>query len=354
MKKWLALFLVAVLVFSMVGCKGKEEEKELTTVTVGLPGSLEVLGYANWLCAVYNGYFEEEGLKVVMKPEAGTDVCKMLETGEVDFAAPSPALIFTAALSGIDMKVVYQHDCNNIFGFAVREDSGIDSWDDLNGTSIVTDASWYFLSNPILEAAGVDVDSIEFVSAAAERSVLLGAGTCDAAFTWQKEWQLWEATGIDIKYLDGEEIVKNTSNGLCVMNDYYENEENKWIIEALGRALAKGTYFCEVNPEAATEIVTHRWPTLGVAVEDAQPSIEALAVVATPDSGNYGESQRDRWQTTLDWLDYYEIVDASQIDLDSILKSGEYVDAYNDWDRDALKEEILKFDISKVENWTED
>jgi len=377
MKRLLALLLVVVMVISLVACgqsngtstsennassgtsstnstaDAAKSSSDLTTVTVAMPSALEVLGYANWLCAIYNGYFEEEGLKVVMVPQAGTDVCKMLQSGEADFAAPAPALLFTASISGIDMKVVYQHDCNNIFGFAVMANSGINTWSDLNNKSIVTDSSWYYLCDPVLEAAGVDVDSIDFVSAADERSVLLSAGTVSAAFTWQKEWQLWQAEGMDIKYLNGEDVLKNTSNALVCLTSYYEDPQNAKIIQALGRGLAKGTYFCECNPDAAAAITVNRWPTLGITAAEAKPSIEALVTCATPDSHVYGESDMDRWKVTLDWLAKYNIVDSSKIDLNSLLKSSEFTEAYNNWDTTAFKNTAEKFDVSSVKNWTD-
>jgi len=370
MKKWLVVLLALALIFTFAACGQKEapaqegatetpeqaaEETptELITVKVGSPSPLEVLGYAQWLCAEYMGYFEEEGIDLVMVPQAGTDVCKMLESGEVDFSLPAPALLFTAGATGIDMRAVYQHDCNNIFGFAVLEDGDIKDWSDLEGASIVTDAAWYFLSDPVLAAAGVDVDSITVVSAADERSVMLATGSVDAAFTWQKEWQLWEAEGVNIRYLDGEEVLPNTANAVVCLTSYYEDPANKAIIEGLGRALAKGTYFCERNPEAAAAITVNRWPSLGLSPEEAVGSIKALVACSTPDSHQYGESELDRWQLTLDWLVEYEIVDPATVDLASLLVSDKFLAAYNDWDYADVEADAANFDISSVEHWTD-
>lgn len=322
--------------------------KPLTKVKVGAPSGLEVLGYAQWLCAEYMGYFAEEGIEVEMLPQEGADVCKMMVAGQVDLAIPAPAVIFPALTSGIDMYVVYQHDATNIFGFAVLEDSDIKDWKDLEGKSIVTDGSWFLFSDPILETAGVDISTIEYVSAPDERSVMLAAGTVDAAFTWQKEWQLWDAQGIPLRYLDGEEVLQNSANGIVCQPDYYE--ANKEIIEGLGRALAKGTYFCEANPLAAAAITVGRWPTLGLTPEEAEPSIRALAVCSTPTTGNYGEAELPRWEKALEWLAYYDMVDATKIDLNKLLKTGELIGAFNDWDKAAVKKQAEEFDISSV-NW---
>ncbi len=354
MKKFIIALLVIVMALSIVACdkKGPDKTKDLVTVKVGSPSPLEVLGYAQWLSAEYMGYFAEEGIDLVMVPQSGTDVCKMLQSGEVEFSLPAPALLFTAGASGIDMKAVYQHDCNNIFGFAVLEDSDIKEWKDFEGTSIVTDAGWYFLSDPILSAAGVNLDTITPVSAADERSVMLAAKSVDAAFTWQKEWQLWKAQGVNIRYFDGEEILPTTANAVVCLKSYYEDPANQEIIKGLGRALAKGTYFCEVNPEAAAAITVNRWPALGLSAEEAVESIKALVTVSTPNSRKYGETEKDRWQLTLDWLAKYEIVDPSTVNLDTLLASADYLDAYNDWDLATVKSDGEKFDVASVKQWS--
>jgi len=129
--------------------------------------------------------------------------------------------------------------------------------------------------------------------------------------------------------------------------EYYE--AHKDILEGLGRALAKGTYFCEVNPLAAAAITVGRWPTLGLTPEEAMPSVKALAVCSTPTTGNYGEAELPRWEKALEWLAYYDMVDASKIDLTKLLKTGELLDAYNNWDKAAVKKQAEDFDISSVD-----
>ncbi len=326
------------------------KDKPLTKIRVGAPSSLEVLGYAQWLCAEYLGYFEEEGLEVEMVAQAGTDVAKMMVAGDVEMAIPAPAVIFPALTSGIDMYAIYQHDATNIFGFAVPEDSDIKDWKDLEGKAIATDAGWFLFSDPILETANVDISTIDYVSAPDERSVMLAAGTVDAAFTWQKEWQLWDAQGIPLRYLDGEDILQNSANAIVCEPDYYE--ANKELIKGFGRALAKGTYFCEVNPLAAAAITVHRWPTLGLKPEEARPSIEALVICSTPKTGNYGEAELPRWEQSLKWLSHYDMVEGDKVDLKDLIKTDELIDAFNDWDKNDIKKQAEEFDIASVKNWS--
>ncbi|MCL2164496.1 MAG: ABC transporter substrate-binding protein, partial [Oscillospiraceae bacterium] len=246
------------------------------------------------------------------------------------------------------MVSIYQHDCTNIFGFAIPADSDIQDWKDLEGKTMATDAGWFMFSDPILETAGVDISTITYVSAPDERSVLLASGACDFAFTWQKEWQLWDAQGIPLRYLDGEDVLKNSANPVVCMTEYYE--ANKELIAGMGRALAKGTYFCEVNPLAAAAITVGRWPTLGLKPEEAEPSVKALVVCSTPTTGNYGESELSRWKLALEWLSKYDMVDEDTIDLNYILRTEEFLPAYNNWDKDAVKSAAEGFDINSV-NW---
>jgi len=356
MKRAILLIMAFLLIIScLAGCNKSDgqsntgsQSPQLTKITVGSPSQLEVLGYAHWLVADYMGYFAEEGIELVMIPQGGADVCKMMAAGEVDMALPAPALIFPSITAGINQYVIYQHDCTNIFGFAIPADSDIKDWKDLEGKKMATDAGWFMFSDPILTVAGVDIDSITYVSAPDERSVLLASGACDFAFTWQKEWQLWDAQGIPLRYLDGEDVLPNSANPVVCLPEYYEN--NKALIEGMGRALAKGTYFCSVNPLAGAAITVGRWPTLGLKPEEAMPSVKALVECSTPKTGNYGEAELSRWELALEWLAHYGMVDESKIDLNQILKTSEFLNAFNNWDKAAVKKDAESFDINSV-NW---
>lgn len=177
---------------------------------------------------------------------------------------------------------------------------------------------------------------------------MLAAGTVDVAFTWDKEWQLWEAQGIPINYLSGEDVLKNSANALVCQPEYYE--ANVDVIKGLGRALAKGIYFCDVNPLAAAAITVGLYPTLGLTAEEAESVMDVLAFCCTPTTGNYGEAELSRWELSLQWLDYYDMVDASQVDLNKLLKTGELIEAYNDWDKAEVEADANNFDVNNV-NW---
>lgn len=347
MKKLVSLIL-ALAMFCIAG-GAVFAEGELTKVTFALPRSLECLDDAHFLSAMYLGFFEDEGIDFELVATTGTDITKMIAMGEVDMGGPSPAFSFSALAAGMELVSVFQTDVNNIFGLAVLEGSDIQEWKDLEGTTMaVNTATSYMTICPILIAAGVDPDKVELVVAGDQRSVMLAEGKVQSAYTWQKEWQNWKAQGIDCWYLNGEEVLKNVSNSMCVRPEYLA--ENQDVIERVGRAIAKGIYFCECNPLAAAAITVNRYPTLGLTAEEALPAISAIPSIATPDNGQYGYGDPERWATNLEWAEYYETVEPGSVDLSDFVNNG-MLEAYNDWDRAEVEAIAESIDISTIAPW---
>jgi len=379
MKKVIALALSAVLVLSLVACGNTSqpaeteaaateaateaakpaeteaaaeeaapaEEAEWATVRVAMPRGLECLDDAQYWAAVYNKFFEEEHIDFELVGTSGTDVIKMLVEGQVELAAPSPAVTFTGLAAGMELTSVFQDGYCNIFGVAVPTDSDIQTWADLTGKTVAANSATSYLTlQPMLEEGGADPDSVEYVVAGDQRSVLLAEGKVDAAYTWQKEWQNWAAQGLDIRYIDGEEVVHNCSNSLCCTPEYFEN--NKEVLARFGRALAKGYMFCKLNPLAAAAIVTAKYPSLGLTAEQALPSIEAGVLIAVPESNIVGGQEMERWQKCLDIAIGQEIVYEGDVDLNELLHANDLVDQYNSYDMDELKELADNFDIDSI------
>lgn len=61
----------------------------------------------------------EEGLKLEMIETFGTTDCKMVATGQADFAVPGPSLALQSIEQGLPIKVVCAYDAINIWGLCV-------------------------------------------------------------------------------------------------------------------------------------------------------------------------------------------------------------------------------------------
>lgn len=92
---------------------------ELRTVKMCLARSAEVLEDTPFWVAENLGYMAEEGLKLEMIETFGTTDCKMVATGQADFAVPGPSLALQSIEQGLPIKVVCAYDAINIWGLCV-------------------------------------------------------------------------------------------------------------------------------------------------------------------------------------------------------------------------------------------
>jgi len=327
LKKILALVLTCMMVIGLVtGCakgekdtvknaeptkaadtqeptkEGEKSSEKLIPVKYVLPRGLECLDDAHVWAAVEMGYFEEEGLDISVEQSMGTTDVKMVSFGQAEFCVPAPVNQMVAREAGMPLISVMQVDTRQIFGICVKSDSDIKSFADLKGKTVVLGvASWQSLFEPFVLAAGLQGSDIEYVVGGENRAQMVDIGQADAVFTWEKEYQLWQAQGLDLRYISGQDIVPACANSIATTMDRVEN--NPELIEKFCRAYAKGIYFCKVNPEAAAAIVVKKFPALNLTVEQALPAIMGLVTITNDDDTEtygYGHHNADEWQIVKD------------------------------------------------------
>lgn len=246
-----------------------EAPKELDTVTVVFPRSLECLDDMAYYCAEQMGYFEQEGIKLVMQEATNPDDVTLVASGQADFANPSANLILTSIEAGLPIKVASGYDAINIFGFSALNGSGIETIDDIKGHTVALgDAAWATIAAPTLIAAGIDPETdIEYVVCGDSRYQMVAEGQADILFTWISEYDQLIGQGFDFNYIDGNEILQ------CFANSFVGNvelmEQRKDVYTRFFRALDKGMYFMYCNPEAAADIVCNTYPAIDISWDGA-------------------------------------------------------------------------------------
>lgn len=359
MKKILAMLLAAALPLSMgtVAFGEEAEEKELRTVKMCLARTAEVLEDTPFWVAQNLGYFAEEGLTIEMVETFGTTDCKMVATGQADFAVPGPSLILQSIVQGLPIKVVSSYDAINIWGLCVLKDSPYQTFEDIAGavekygkklTVALGDASWESLVTPTLVEAGIDpAEDLEFVVAGDNRFVQVAEGALDILFTWPGEaWQLM-GQGYDFNYIDGNEVLKTCSNSIITNFDLIEKEPE--VVAGFCRALAKGIYFTKYNPEAAAAVSCNQWPNIDVTWKAAvyvqegrnyqmfgAPGSEEEAVLLE----NIGVSWEDKWQLNVDKLLSSGVI-SQEIALEDIF-TNDFVDLT--WDKAQVEADADAYD----------
>lgn len=359
MKRLVMLLLVLAMAFSVVACgsqpsapgpapetpgssdSGTDKEPageepspstDLRQVKYVLPRGLEALDDAHVWAAIEMGYFEEEGLEVIVEQSIGTTDVRMVSFGQAEFCIPAPVGLMVAREAGMPLVSVFQIDTRENWAIAMKSDSDIKTWQDVKGKRVALgDAAWQTYFEVFLVAAGLELDDVEYVVAGENRAQAVQQDQADLVLTWEKEYQLWQAKGMDFKVLRAEEIVPGCANSLIVTMDMVKNEPE--VIEKFGRAYAKGLLFTKLNPEAAADIVTKKFPALNLSREEAYPAIEGLVYITHDhhvEEFGYGWHDKDEW----------EIVKANGLLTDSFTEdipveeyyTNEFVEAFNEFD----------------------
>ena len=385
-KTLLALLLSGAMIFGLAACGGGGEtaespsggestppaqeetggeepagDGELRTVKMCLTRTAEVLEDTPFWVAENMGYLAEEGLKLEMIETIGTTDCRMVATGQADFAVPGPSLILQSIEQGLPIKVVCSYDAINIWGLCVPTDSPYQTFEDIQGavekygrklTVALGDASWESLVTPTLVAAGIDpAEDLEFVVAGDNRYVQVAEGNLDILFTWPGEAYQLIGQGYDFNYIDGNEVLQTCSNAIITNLDLIENEPE--VVEGYVRALCKGIYFTKYNPEAAAAVSCDQWPNIDVTWKAAVYVQEGRNYqMFGPEGGadeeklmeNIGISWDDKWA-----LNVQSMLDTGIISTDIPLEdifTNDFVDL--DWDRSQVEADADAYDWESV------
>ncbi|MDO4278493.1 MAG: ABC transporter substrate-binding protein [Lachnoclostridium edouardi] len=379
MKKVIAMMLTAAMAASVVGCgggtnassqaesagteavlasaesgkeqaQGEKEEGSLRKneiVRVGFPAAVASFLWTPFIVSQQMGYFDDEGIDVVFEQSYSSSATRMVASNQAEFSAPGPHLTAAGIESGMDIVSVFQLYPVDIFGFAVMADSGMTSVKDLEGKTIgtmtPTTANQVI---PILEAAGVNPESVTMIPISDARAQQLQEKTVDAVWTWDGEWQQWKAEGMDIAYLSGEEVYKSSSNSIIANTNLVKEYPD--LINGFNRALAKGLYFCYCNPKAAADIVITSWPTLQVDLDSAEEIIDtAVNFMSGGKEVMEGTSIGEHRQEAIELLmgDYVKMGIVKTAIPDDKFYTNEFIEAANDWERSEVEQDAKDYEM---------
>lgn len=279
MKKLCGVVLATSMAASLLsGCGSKEtasteEGKDLVTVNLVSPTVLASLDLA-WLYAADGlGYFAEEGIQLNLIENSDGSDPKILGSGQADFAGFSPSTGLANADTGVtNIQAVCNIVSSNHFGIAYNKNSGISDWSDINGQNIgfLSDNA-NVIYNPILQAAGVDTDSVTYTNYGSAEYEALDSGQVSVMGSWLSEYYMCQGMGYDWGYLSGDEVLPQIANSLWVNKEFAA--KNPEIVKKFVKAVVKGMYFMYLNPEAVADIILDRYPSIEMSWEGAVGSV---------------------------------------------------------------------------------
>jgi NitT/TauT family transport system substrate-binding protein len=208
----------------------------------------------------YLKFFIDEGLDVDMHiVEGGNTAARMLALGSADIALTASEPIFVAIDQGGKMKMVFSFLSTSHLLPAVLDDSPIRTIAEFKGKKIgtpsIANATTTALK-ALLGEAGIDPQkdvSIIPIGVGAQAATALTRKNVDAAMMLDVHWAAMESLGLKFRYLTSPALERLVFNQVLTTTDAFAKRHPD-AVARFGRAVAKGTLFSQLNPEAAIRI----------------------------------------------------------------------------------------------------
>lgn len=317
------------------------------------------LSAAPMMLAINQGYFDRDGLEIeIVYIQGSGRLLPQIAQREVDIGWPNADILIKSRQPGKDpLPVVFFYNSSrySVWEVVARADSGIDSIDDLeNRTLGVGGMHWgnVPLTMAILTDAGLVPDeniSITPVGNGAPAFQALNSGQVDAINLYASMHAILENTGVELNYLPlPDKFTRIFSNGMATHPDTIK--ERPEMLERFGRAYTKGIIACEANPEFCVRNFWEMYPeqvpqdvSEEVAMEQGLKNLWATLarVVHFPEGGErrFGEFPAGDWENFISVLHETGQIEDGSVD-PAVFYTNEFVDAFNDFDKDALIAEV--------------
>jgi NitT/TauT family transport system substrate-binding protein len=290
---------------------------QVETIKVGWCARTVSSAATPFAVATKMGWFEKAGVKVDLVPLPGSGDCtKLVATGEIPFALPSAEPVLVIRPQGADVKFFYTAYQNNIYGFAVPDDSPLKTTADLKGKKIGVigmGSAGAIVARALIADAGMDPTkdvSIVVAGEGGQTAALLSAKQIDALSQFDTQYALVENAGVKLRYFDHPEIAKFPSNGFIALGDTLKAKRKQAI--ALAKGYAMGTAFAMANPEAAIRILWEVYPQTKAtgkdettAIKDDIATLNARArswAYERVGAKRWGDNVTENYTTYIDWL----------------------------------------------------
>ena len=354
---WLALPLV-VLALLVAGCGGDDDEagddggttaaetgeaQETADVTLQLKWVTQGQ-FAGYYAALEQGYYEDEGLNVTIKP-GGPDIVpeQVVLGGQADFGINWLDNTLATRDQGGKIVNIAQVFARSGMTELTWADSGLDSIEDLAGKKV---GVWLGGNEHKLFAAltknGIDPQSdAQIVAQPFDMNLFLNREVdAAAAMTYNELAQVLETKNADtgqLYTLDDLNVMKMSDlgtgaleDGIFVTEEWLADETNQDVAVRFLKASFKGWVYCRDNPDECTQYVLDAGPTLGEGHQ--RWMVNEINKLIWPNDNGIGVMDEDDYDTTAQIAQDYDIVKADPGD-------GVYVTDYAQAAVDELEEE---------------
>jgi NitT/TauT family transport system substrate-binding protein len=337
-RAWLLLAgLLAALALVAAGCGGDDDDEasdagttaaETTTaepdkVTLQLKWVTQAQ-FAGYYAALEEGYYEDEGLDVTLKP-GGPDITpeQVVASGQAEFGIDWLPALLAARDQGGDLVNIAQVFNQSGMTEVTRADSGIESVADMRGKKV---GVWCCGNENELYAAlvknGIDPkskDEVEIVNQPFDMNLFLnGEIDAAAAMTYNELAQVLETENPDtgeLWSLDDLNVISMEDAGTAMLEDgifvtgeWIADEANQDIARRFLKASFKGWAFCRDNQDECLQHVLDSGPTLGEGHQRWQ--LNEINAITWPNELGIGVMEEAAFQRTADIAKQFAVIKA--------------------------------------------
>jgi NitT/TauT family transport system substrate-binding protein len=329
---WLVVLLAAGLL-ALAGCGGDDEgdggaaggetttqPQQMDSVTLQLKWVTQAQ-FAGYYAALEQGFYEDEGLDVTIRP-GGPDIVpeQVVLGGQAEFGINwLDNTLATRDQRGEIVNIAQVFTRSGMTEVAFK-DSGIDSIDDLRGKKV---GVWLGGNEHKLFAAltknGIDPQKdTNIVAQPFDMNLLLNREVdAAAAMTYNELAQVLEQENPEtgqLYKLSDLNVIKMSDvgtgaleDGIFVREDWITDEENQDIAKRFLKASFKGWVFCRDNFEACLKTVLDNGPTLGEGHQRWQLN-EINDLIWPTNEAGIGVMNPDDFKITADIAKNYKII----------------------------------------------
>lgn len=254
------------------------------------------------------GFFSDRGIDLTIEEGSGSsDVVKFVGNGRFDFGFAGAPEVADGVEAGIPVVMVGNHQPQGQHVIFVRGDSGIETIEDLENRSVVTGSTSESepLLEPVLEAAGVDVNQVEIARVdinVADQSFLRGqydglANPYEAIIGMNEA----EPDAEFRAFWYADYGLSTMNQGLITHTDTLEEDPD--LVSRMVEAYAESYIYASQNKEELIEVVSKAYPAVNPEGLSQEYDI-AMSLVGTENTADepFGFMAPEDWDATVEAL----------------------------------------------------
>lgn len=334
MTRIVAIVSLLASALSLAGC-GTEQPEPTSTKASGTPGRERVTIMLNWFpeaehggyyAALVHGYFEEEGLDVVIEPGGPkAPVLQNVADGVMHFGVDNADKLLLARAQQADVVAVLAPITDSPRCIMVREDSAVQSLADL-----ATQKSFKLAMNTGQPFAAflqqkVDLSNVQIVPYSGSlASFLVDENYGQQAYSFSEPF-VASSKGVKTRTLMISDLGFNTYTSLLVVGRKILDDKPE-LVRKVARASQRGWQKYLSDPEETNEFIFSENPEMPLDVLEF--GVGVLRPLCPPTENapeNWGEMSAERWDTLV-----------RQMEESASLESGK-VTAAPAWSNEYLK-----------------